>query len=78
MGPVLKKGLLLALVGLFLFCFMLGCSNSRTTKSAGYTTGAQSTTTMETTSTMGGEVREEPKAWGEETRENILKGTENP
>jgi hypothetical protein len=74
MAPILKKGMRLVLAGLLLFCFMLGCTNSKTTKTTKSATGA----TQASPSTVATEEQEQPKAWGEETRENLIKGSENP
>ena len=60
----MKRGLLVVLIGLFLVCGMVGCGGSKATE------GSKTTTKTE----MKTQPQAQPKPWGEETRENLMKG----
>jgi len=72
MALILRKGLLLVLVVLLVSCCTLGCKSQETTKTAPSTLSAPSA--MSAPSTMATETREQPKTWGDDTRQDIMKG----
>ena len=60
MARILKKGLLVTLAGLVLFCSVVGCGGSKQTAKQG-------------PATTPADMRP-PRAWGEATRDNVLRG----